>query len=70
MCEQLNKYTTTPHSKIGNIKKKSWGDSSSTAKAAFVILKTCTSVQDKSRASEQDIETGPRKKRTGLKQIA
>jgi len=36
MCEQLNKYTTTPHSKIGNIKKKSWGDSSSTAKAAFV----------------------------------
>ena len=28
------------------------------------------SVQDKSRASEQDIETGPRKKRNGLKQIA
>ena len=39
MCEQLNKYTTTPHSKIGNIKKKSWGDSSSTAKAAFVCQK-------------------------------
>jgi hypothetical protein len=28
------------------------------------------SVEDKSRASEQDIETGPRKKRNGLKQIA